>query len=268
MAAFLHDPSEATLLAAIDRNWRASMRAFGQAPHVHLRDDDHVFWFITGVPDSAFNSIMYARLTPDQIAPAVLELQTLRSTHTVPMNWLVGPDSRPTDLGLHLVTCGLQHFIDLPWMTVKLDRLHSDRLPPANLTIEVVESDPVWAEWIIAEQRGYEVDSTLGSSLTTLRTGMGASSHHLRFYHYLGRLDGHPVATASLLLSEGIAGIYDVTTVPSARKRGVGTAMMLHILHMAQQQGYHHAWLQPSEMAYPFYERLGFQVCGVCSIYG
>jgi hypothetical protein len=32
MAAFLHNPSEATLLAAIDRNWRASMRAFGQAP--------------------------------------------------------------------------------------------------------------------------------------------------------------------------------------------------------------------------------------------
>jgi hypothetical protein len=57
MAAFLHDPSEATLLAAIDRNWRASMRAFGQASHVHLRDDEQVFWFITGVPDSAFNSI-------------------------------------------------------------------------------------------------------------------------------------------------------------------------------------------------------------------
>jgi predicted N-acetyltransferase YhbS len=49
---------------------------------------------------------------------------------------------------------------------------------------------------------------------------------------------------------------------------GVGSAIMLHILDMAQQQGYHHAWLQPSEMAYPFYERLGFQVCGTCSIYG
>src|SRR6476660_4101107 len=144
MAAFLHDPSETTLLVAIDRNWRASMRAFGQAPHVHLRDDEQVFWFITGVPDSGFNSIMYAQLTPDQIAPAVLELQTLRSTHDVPMNWLVGPDSRPTDLGRHLEACGLQHFFDLALMAMNLDTLHTDRLPPANLTIEVVESVPVW----------------------------------------------------------------------------------------------------------------------------
>jgi GNAT superfamily N-acetyltransferase len=153
-------------------------------------------------------------------------------------------------------------------MAVKLDRLRADRLPPANLTIEGVESDTVWAEWIIAEQQGYEVDLTLEPSLTALRTGMGAGSHHLGLYHYLGRLDGHPVATASLLLSEGIAGIYDVTTVPSVRKRGVGTAMLLHILHMAQQQGYDCAWLQTSAMAYPFYEQLGFQVCGFCSIYG
>jgi len=68
MNALLHDPPAPTLLAAIDRNWRASMRAFGLAPHVQLRDDDQVFWFITGVPDSAFNSIMYAHLTLDQIA--------------------------------------------------------------------------------------------------------------------------------------------------------------------------------------------------------
>src|SRR5262245_19793467 len=88
MHDILHDPSESTLLVAIDRNWRASMRAFGLAPQVHLRDDERAFWYITGVPDSAFNSIMYANLAPDQIDAAVQELRGLRAGYAVPMNWL------------------------------------------------------------------------------------------------------------------------------------------------------------------------------------
>ena len=92
--------------------------------------------------------------------------------------------------------------------------------------------------------------------------------HHLPLYHFLGRLGAQPVATASLLLAEGIAGVYDVATVPDVRKGGIGTAMMLHILHVARAQGYNHAWLQPSEMAYLFYEQLGFRVCGTCGIFG
>ena len=210
---------------------------------------------------------MYAHLTLDQIAAVVQELQTLRATYAVPMNWLVGPDSRPSTLGQHLVTHGLRHFVDLPLMTVNLHTLHYDRPHPANLTIESVDSETVLAEWITTERQGFEVDSALVPSLAALRTGMGIR-HQLPLYHFLGRLGEQPVATASLLLSEGIAGVYDVATVPIARKDGIGTAMMLHILQVAQAQGYHHAWLQPSEMAYRFYEQLGFHVCGACSIFG
>src|SRR5688572_14518180 len=99
----LHNPSESTLLTAIDRNWRVAMRAFGLAPQVHIRDDEQVFWYITGMDDPAFNSIMYAHLAPDQIGGVVQELRSLREAYAVPMNWLVGAESRPSDLGRQLV---------------------------------------------------------------------------------------------------------------------------------------------------------------------
>jgi hypothetical protein len=93
MPAILRDPPEPVLLAAIDRNWRASMRAFGLAPHVQLRDDNQVFWFITGVPDPAFNSIMYAHLTHDQIATVVGAFTLSRAAGGAFLRALNGPTS-------------------------------------------------------------------------------------------------------------------------------------------------------------------------------
>jgi GNAT superfamily N-acetyltransferase len=267
MSNRLHNPSESTLLTAIDRNWRVAMRAFGLAPQVHIRDDDQVFWYITGMADPAFNSIMYAHLAPDQIGGVVQELRSLRETYAVPMNWLVGADSRPSDLGRQLVAAGLRHLVDLPLMTAELVTLHDDQARPAELTIQRVESEQLWAEWIAAELQGFEVESTFAPAMVALRMGMGFGDQ-LPLAHFLGRLGGQPVATASLLLAEGIAGIYDVSTVPGVRRAGVGAAMMQHALRAAREQGYQHAWLQPSEMAYPFYERLGFRSCGACGIFG
>jgi GNAT superfamily N-acetyltransferase len=243
------------------------MRAFGLAPHVRLRDDEQLFWYITGVSDAAFNSIMYANLAPDQVDAAVQELRSLRASYAVPMNWLVGADSHPADLGQRLVAAGLRHLVDLPLMTVDLSTLRYDDARPADLTIQRVESEPLWAEWSAAEQQGFEVDATLAPALAALRAGMGFGKQ-LPLDHFLGSLGGRPVATASLLLAEGIAGIYDVSTAPEARSGGVGTAMMQHVLQIARERGYQHAWLQPSEMAYRFYERMGFRVVGASGIFG
>jgi predicted acetyltransferase len=92
--------------------------------------------------------------------------------------------------------------------------------------------------------------------------------HGFPLHHFLGRLDGEPVATASLLPAGGIAGVYDVSTVPEARRRGIGTAMTLATLRAARDLGYQLAFLQPSAMGRPLYERIGFRQRCVCPVYG
>ena len=92
--------------------------------------------------------------------------------------------------------------------------------------------------------------------------------HGLPLHHLLGRLDGRPVATASVLLDGGIAGVYDVSTVPGARRRGIGTALTVAALQLGRADGYEIAFLQPSAMGRRLYERLGFRECCVCRVYG
>lgn len=48
-----------------------------------------------------------------------------------------------------------------------------------------------------------------------------------RFQTYLAILNGKPVGTSQLFLSEGVAGIYNVTCIPEARGQGIGSAITL-----------------------------------------
>jgi ribosomal protein S18 acetylase RimI-like enzyme len=255
------------VVAAVERCWRAGVRTFGLAPITSIRDDSELFWYVTGLPDAAFNSVMYANLAPDRVDAAVDELFRLRETHDVPIGWLVGPSSRPLDLPERLLTRGLQHHVDLTPMTLVLASLPAEAAPTPGLTIEPVTSPEVLEEWIVAETRGFESTGALASGLAALRRGMGIG-HGLPLYHLLGRLHGVPVATATVLLAGGIAGIYDVSAVPDARRRGIGTAMTLAALQVARTHEYEIAFLQPSAMGRSMYERLGFRVCGVCGVYG
>jgi ribosomal protein S18 acetylase RimI-like enzyme len=53
---------------------------------------------------------------------------------------------------------------------------------------------------------------------------------------------------------------------PSARRRGVGTALMASVATFAHEQGAWCIWLETAAHNYPsiqFYQRLGFQLCGL-----
>src|SRR5689334_169932 len=89
-ARILRDHSHEAIVDALERNWRASVGAFGLAPGTTVRDDDEMFWFVTGLPDGALNSIMYANFTPDRVDAGIAERIRLHETYGVPINWLVG----------------------------------------------------------------------------------------------------------------------------------------------------------------------------------
>ncbi len=82
-------------------------------------------------------------------------------------------------------------------------------------------------------------------------------------YHVLvARLDGAPVATAMAFDHGGDCGVFNVTTMDGARRRGLGTAVTAHHLHDARARGCRSASLQSSEMAERVYAAVGFRDLG------
>ena len=76
---------------------------------------------------------------------------------------------------------------------------------------------------------------------------------------FLGRLDGRPAATATLVRTDDVAGIYAVTTVDDARRRGLGAAVTWAAVSRAREWGARAVVLQSSPMGYHIYEAIGFR---------
>jgi GNAT superfamily N-acetyltransferase len=82
------------------------------------------------------------------------------------------------------------------------------------------------------------------------------------FHLLLARLDGETVATALGFELGGDCGVYNVSTLERARRRGIGTALTALLLHDAVARGCRTASLQATEMAEGIYAAIGFRDLG------
>ncbi|PJF37433.1 MAG: hypothetical protein CUN49_00485 [Candidatus Thermofonsia Clade 1 bacterium] len=80
--------------------------------------------------------------------------------------------------------------------------------------------------------------------------------------HVVAWLDNRPCGAGSVTLCGGVAGVYNVTTLPFARRRGVASAMMQALHECARAEGYSGTALAASSMGAPLYRRLGYQADG------
>lgn len=79
------------------------------------------------------------------------------------------------------------------------------------------------------------------------------------FGFHLGLVDGRAVGTAMTSCIDGVALIFNVATLPSHRRRGIGEAMTWCAVHHGIEAGCDLAFLQASPDGLPLYERMGFR---------
>jgi GNAT superfamily N-acetyltransferase len=82
------------------------------------------------------------------------------------------------------------------------------------------------------------------------------------FHTLVARLDGENVATAIAFDHHSDCGIYNMSTVEAARRRGFGTALTSGHIHDAAKRGCSTASLQSTPMAERVYAAVGFRDLG------
>jgi GNAT superfamily N-acetyltransferase len=243
---------------AIEENGEEVLLALGRAAGAEERDDERVRWVIGDIPIDYHNCVVRANLSPEETDGVILESLERFRAHGAPGSWHVGPSMRPTDIGERLLAHGFSYGGDDIGMAVELSALPEEVPVPEDLEIERVRDDETLAAWRDTLAQGFGEGPVEAEWVDEMYRRIGLSDD-APWRHYLGRLGGAPVATSTLFVGAGVAGIYFVSTVEQARRRGIGAALTLAPLREAREMGYRLGVLGASEMGYPVYRRLGFR---------
>jgi ribosomal protein S18 acetylase RimI-like enzyme len=269
MGLLSQDTSSAGMAWAIERNLNVTFSLLGGSPSTQLRDDDpDLCWYITPkVPHPLFNHVYFTSLPQQEDVDArIEELRKHFGSHQLPLMWSVGPFSRPSALGSHLESHGLRCVEESPGMALDLKVLNEDIPFPSELTIERVSNAEVLSEFVEVMRVGFEMPEFTVEGLFEMFSAVGLTEES-PWRNYVGRLDGEVVTTASLAVVAGVAGIYNVATLPKARRRGFGAAMTLAGLGEARELGYRIGILQSSAEGLSVYRHLGFKQYSTYYIY-
>jgi GNAT superfamily N-acetyltransferase len=258
MNSILKEFSPPKLIIANEENMSSFLPVFGHLGEFFLDNPVGVKRSITDIPIPSFNSVMDARLSTEQIEPAIRGVLDDAKVRKVPVLWWTGPSTRPQDLGKCLENNGFTLDEDGPGMAVELEKLNETLPVPDGFSIQLALSDADWRIWSRTMAAGFEVPASAGY--------VEKAWHNLLCYAdpktlltYTGYLEDRPIATSLLFLAAGVAGIYAVATIPEARRKGIGALMTQYPLIQARSKGYKVGILQSSEMSLRVYRSLGFQ---------
>ena len=245
----MHPAMEANFLAYF-------LLGLAPLPHMQLYSDPELTWVVSSKFPN-WNTVLCAQLSTGNTPTRVQAMLNHFKTSGQPLGWLILPSTRPLDLPHYLLTNGMKQVENRPHMLADVQKLPAHHTTPPGLSIESVHDNASFEKWYQATMAGFEMSASHAQIYheAYTRTGFDPAGP---FLHYVGYLDGEPVTSSTLLLAENIAGIYDVSTAPAVRGRGLGTAITLAPLLEARARGYHYCCLQSSTKGYNIYRRLGF----------
>ncbi len=258
--------SQQQVKAAIRANWENYHYCLGQARNAELSIGRHLNWLMTDLPDHFMNLVISTQLPRQGIAELISRtLEHFYSMKIRKFSWSVHGGLQSLELNEALLANGLifreafatEMAIDLSLISEKLPTL-------PHLKIISVEDRFALQEWIHVASSGFKINEEFEQVWQELFVD---TIFQPRYRTFLALLDGKPVRTSQLFLSDGVAGVYNVTVTPEARFQGIGSAVTLFSLLDARRLGYRIAVLQASKQGYGVYRHLGFRDVGQLSVY-
>jgi GNAT superfamily N-acetyltransferase len=261
--AVVEDTSRTGMARAVEENLAAFTDFWSAAPSAELVHVGGTDAYFTGVAFPLFNGSTRVRF-PEEAADEALEaLIGEANRRELPMLLWIGPSSTPADVVGRLRTRGFHIDEPAPGMAIDLENLPNQELP-ADVSVERVATEQSLEESVRLVVNGFGMPDWLLEPTTRLM-GLSGLSDTATWQNFLVRLEGKPVATASVAYLAGVAGIYNVATLKEARGRGLGRIATLAPLLQARERGYRVGALQSSALGFSVYQRLGFQ--HVCDFY-
>jgi GNAT superfamily N-acetyltransferase len=225
--------------AATFRFWREDV---GARPGGAWADLDGVQAHTTGLAPRHWNGAHVTRAV--DLAPIVPRVAAWFAERRKPWGLLIPAELALTPPGLTFAT-------EQKVMLLRLADVRPTALPQGITVTE--QADAAHVAQVQSEAFEDPHDVTLAFVTPTLGPDAAPPQRTLTAY------DGdEPVGCATVVLMDGVAGIYGVAVRGGWRRRGIGAALTSSCLQHAATEGCDLAYLNPSPIGYAMYASLGF----------
>jgi GNAT superfamily N-acetyltransferase len=245
------------LVDAIEENQLALTRLLGSStPGAEVHERDGVLWIESDIPHPLANAVLRARVDAHP-AEAVQSALAPFARRRVPMCWIVGPSSSPPDLPVYLRRAGLTAGGMQTGMAADISAPTGGRGAPGELEIREVADEADLEHWRVPVRRAFGFPPLVDDAVMAAIAAHALDRRDVRCF--LGMLEGRPVAGSMLAPAGGVAGVYNVATLPGLRRQGIGTALTLAALDAARDAGHRWAVLLAEPAGEGIYRALGFR---------
>lgn len=243
----LTDLTPVTLTAAIEENLFSLFRAMGRMPGARLEETTEMIRYSTGLRSPMFNGVARSRV--ETVATGLLDQ---------PFFWWTGPQSAPKDIDHRLEAAGLRPAgVNWPGMAMPLADVDEEQARPEGVSVRPARSESELEEWGRVFWAAHDLPPWAADSW--LEAARRFRFRDLPWEHWVAKLDGEPAGVGLSHLGGGVIGLYGIGTLPSARRRGVGSALTLVPMLAAQDEGCRAAILHATPDGERLYPRMGFR---------
>lgn len=242
--------------ALIDANLIEAYREFGRWQRSsQLVEKDGVLLMAGTTPFPLLMNYV-VRIDPQIPAPAVIDqakhfFNALGRSFTI-----VSCGQADQDLEAAAEAAGWQQVLAAPWMVLG-SKIDEPQIPPDVKIKQVTDEQGI----LDARQVNADAFESLDFPRAETEAIFGVPSRLLspKLQVYVAYLNGEPVSTAMLLLTQQTAGVYWVGTKPAARGYGLAEACCRVASNAGFSAGAKWVVLQASPMGESVYQRIGYR---------
>lgn len=147
--------------------------------------------------------------------------------------------------------------VNHPFYCADLSKLHTET--KSDLVVKEVSNAQELRDYMDVFFEGFEMNTLMKhkESVFSAYLDYGFDSEHLK--NYIGYSDGQGGCTATLNLSENLAGFYNVCVLKKHRRKSFAQDTMRHLFKEAKKQGHSKIGCNSSPEGIDFYKNMGFE---------
>jgi len=215
----------------------------------------------SGLPCDTFNFVCRARLADDRVRAAAIDAASYFSDCKRPFSWWVGPADQPPTLAAVLDDIGLERAESELAMALPLEALPERAPAVADLDVRRVRTKSELETLALLSASNWDPPDPHVRAFYQ-QTAAALLSADAPQWFYVGYVDGIPIATAEAVLRDQTVALFNISTRPAFRGRGIGSMMTWQPLRDARTAGCDLAVLQAAAAGVGVYRRLGFRPFG------